>query len=220
MSNIKKHELVFSSQELSFADDEDLSVLAQQGNKTAYNVLCSRYIGYHATFAKIASPNAASILDDWVLGDTFVDCLMSAIERYVNTAKASFKTFLVALYRRALAKEMSKAANQIVVVSLDAESYGNDRESVYTLSDVVSTESSAANSPTKYVDYGELKRLLAKSRSKCDPGLFEVIERMAEGCSLRKACEELDFNYNRARYQISVLKKHLLMDGVFDDDLD
>ena len=50
MSNIKKHGLVFGSQELFCADDEDLSVLAQKGNKTAYNILCSRYMNTERQF--------------------------------------------------------------------------------------------------------------------------------------------------------------------------
>ena len=203
-----KHDF-FVSPDLTRNSDESLSILAQQGDKTAYNTLCSRYIGSHETFASIAMPSALCILDEWTLGDTFVDCLMSAIEKYSSKAKASFKTFLVTLYRRSLAKEVSKYLSKVKVVSLDAESFYEDKSSSYTLSDVIPSKENPTNSPIMFVDYGELKELIEAMELDCEETLFKVIELLAEGYSLRDACSKLDYSYNRARYGITRLKKRL-----------
>ena len=200
---------LFNMPDLARNSDETLSILAQQGDKTAYNTLCSRYIGCHETFALIAMPSALSILDEWTLGDTFVDCLMSSIEKYKVKAKASFKTFLVTLYRRSLAKEVNKYLNKVTVVSLDEENFYEDKISSYTLSDVIPSKENPTNSPIMFVDYGELKELVESMKLECEETLFKVIELLAEGYSLRDACAKLDYSYNKARYGIAVLKKRL-----------
>ena len=193
--------------------DEDLFRVRKSDKAYAENELCRRYITFRHFYLKFIMQSVGMYLDELSMTDAFMVALAVSVRKFKPDEHCLFKTYFVNVLRHELLKECKTYGEKRSILSLECN-LRNDGENEFCLCDVVPTAETPVSSPKLYLGFVEIEEAIRSLRREQQWIARGVVKYLSSGSTLRKAAEQMNVTYSRARYTMDMLAYELKKRGI------